>query len=667
MTHSLIDILFVASHSPTTTIIKNLFNQELDFNLTHMLNLAEAMAPAQPIPQPHVILLDIPYEVELALILITETEKFWPAVPIIGIGPLNDDKLDIAVVQAGAVDYLTHDNLNFYTISRTLRYAVERNKTAKLLRLQSAALEATANAILITDPKGLIQWINPAFTTLTGYTAQEAVGKTPGILKSGQHPAQFYSQMWNTLFSGQVWRGHITNRHKDGHSYTTAQTITPLISPQGKIVNFISIMQDITLRAAIDAELNKERLTLAQRVNERTVELRATNAKLSHALKTKDEFMASMSHELRTPLNAILGMSEVLKEEIYGPLNDKQLKSVEIMEESGRHLLALINDVLDVSKIEADKLELTLKTVSVETICQASLRFIQQTAKKKLLTITENYQHANVTFLADERRLKQILVNLLSNAVKFTPTGGEIGLDVLADSLTRQLDFTVWDSGIGIAPADMDKLFSPFVQLDSRLSREFEGSGLGLTLVQLLAQLHEGSVRVESEVGRGSRFIVSIPWKMGGPLPESPAAPPVRAVGPLHPSLETGTRQPLLLLAEDNMANVDVISSYLSAKGYKVITAKDGLEAVAYAKKMQPDLILMDIHLPGIDGLEATRRIRVEDNLAQVPIIALTALAMPGDIERCRAAGMNNYLSKPVSLRALTAAIETCLLPEAPK
>jgi PAS domain S-box-containing protein len=655
--YSPLNILFVAPSAPTTGRVQELLKQDADFNLSHALPLT-----ATGSPPPELILLDIPAAPEPAAQLVAAAVKLWPNTPFIGMGPLSNTQLDIAIVQAGAEDYLAYDNLSHYTLSRAIRYAVERNKTARLLHLQSAALEAAANAILITDPTGLIQWVNPAFTQLTGYTVHDTIGKTPDILKSGQHPASFFSQLWRTILAGQVWQGQIINRHKDGRIYITEQTITPLLSAQGDIGNFIGIIQDITHRTAIETELNKERLTLAQRVNERTIELRAANAKLSHALKTKDEFMASMSHELRTPLNAILGMSEVLKEEIYGPLNEKQLKSVEIVEESGRHLLALINDVLDVSKIEADKLELKLSTVWVEEVCQASLRFVQQTAKKKLLTITENYHQANVNFLADERRIKQILVNLLSNAVKFTPMGGKIGLEVVADNAAQQLDFIVWDSGIGIAPEDMDKLFAPFVQLDSRLSREYEGSGLGLTLAQLLAQLHGGRVRAESQVGQGSRFTVSLPWKPGQPAPEL-AAPPKKSTGPLHPSLETGARQPLLLLAEDSPANMDVISSYLSAKGYKVITAKDGLEAVSYARKMQPDLILMDIHLPEIDGLEATRRIRGEQNLAQVPIIALTALAMPGDIERCRAAGINNYLSKPVSLRALSAAIEAHLPP----
>jgi CheY-like chemotaxis protein/anti-sigma regulatory factor (Ser/Thr protein kinase) len=348
-------------------------------------------------------------------------------------------------------------------------------------------------------------------------------------------------------------------------------------------------------------------------------------------------------------------MAEILRDGVYGQLHEQQLNSVNIVHESGRHLLALINDILDVSRIEADKLELKLAAVSVDSACEASLRFVQRAAEKKGIEISVEYQQNDLVLQADERRIKQILVNLLNNAVKFTPDNGKVGLIVSASQEQQQLTFTVWDTGIGIAQQDISKVFKPFVQLDSRLSREYEGSGLGLALVSLLVEMHNGRITAESEVGRGSRFIVTMPWHNTF----EPTDPQPDFLQPQSHELETFSQeQPLLLLAEDNSSNIEVMSSYLSAKGYRIVTATDGLEAVNYAKKMQPNLIIMDIHMPEMDGLEATRTIRNIENLAEIPIIALTALAMPGDKERCLAAGVNDYLSKPVSLRRLTEAIE---------
>jgi signal transduction histidine kinase len=258
--------------------------------------------------------------------------------------------------------------------------------------------------------------------------------------------------------------------------------------------------------------LENEKAMLAQRVAERTAELSAANAELERAARLKDEFLANMSHELRTPLNTILGMAEILQENVYGELNEEQQQTVSYIEESGRHLLALITDILDLAKIEAGKAELLIAPVAIDDVCQASLLFIKQTSQKKQIKVSSAFDnHVNV-IRADERRLKQILVNLLSNAVKFTPEGGRVGLEVAGDEAQGVVHFTVWDTGIGVAEAEMKRLFEPFVQIDSSLSRQHEGTGLGLSLVYRLTEMHGGSVAVESKVGEGSRFTVSLPW-----------------------------------------------------------------------------------------------------------------------------------------------------------
>jgi CheY-like chemotaxis protein len=332
------------------------------------------------------------------------------------------------------------------------------------------------------------------------------------------------------------------------------------------------------------------------------------------------------------------------------------------VEESGRHLLSLINDILDLSKIEAGKVELQIGPAAVGMICQASLQFIKQTALKKRIQVSLTLDSQVTTLQADERRLKQILVNLLSNAVKFTPEGGAVGLDVKGDAEKSVVRLTIWDTGIGIAPENMDKLFQPFVQLDSRLSRQYSGTGLGLSLVHRMVEMHGGSISVESEVGKGSRFTVSLPWAVNQEInqPEEEMGRQrnkesegrVVASSPDHPVT--------VLLADDNEISLGMVSEYLMVKGYRVIPARNGREVIQRAREDKPDIILMDIQMPGMDGLEAIRRIRSDaaSKVAKIPIIALTALVMPGDRERCIEAGANEYIGKPVSPQGLVKVIQ---------
>ncbi|NTV99988.1 MAG: response regulator [Oscillochloris sp.] len=410
----------------------------------------------------------------------------------------------------------------------------------------------------------------------------------------------------------------------------------------------------IVLRSArLHAQIEQERAQLAQRVTERTSELSMANAELARAARLKDEFLANMSHELRTPLSAILGRAELLGDQIYGPLTEKQQQAIHSIEESGRHLLTLINDILDLSKIEAGKADLQFAPVEVDLICQQSRRLVTESAMQKRISLYTTLDPQVTTLQADELRLKQILVNLLVNAVKFTPESGKVGMEVQGDPEHQRVTFTIWDTGIGIAPEEQPRLFKPFVQIDSALSRQYAGTGLGLALVMRLAELHGGSVALDSKPGVGSRFSVILPWvwpEDGSTIFHPPTAMAstelisVRAEG-------IGTR-PTILLAEDHEANIQLLSDTLTAAGYTVTVARNGAEALAQAEDIRPALILMDIQMPVMDGLEVTRRLRAT-GFHNTPIIALTALTMEGDRERCLAAGASEYLSKPVSLRLL--------------
>ena len=401
------------------------------------------------------------------------------------------------------------------------------------------------------------------------------------------------------------------------------------------------------------AERKRVELTLVEKAKE----LADANAKLKSISRHKDQFLANMSHELRTPLNVILGAAELLREGIHGPINSKQLKSVRMISDSGQHLLALINDILDLAKIEEGKIELTIRTVSVQSLCEISLQFIKQLAQKKGINVFFDYRDKNVkTLQTDERRLKQILVNLLTNAVKFTPEKGSVGLEVIGAPESKQARFVVWDTGIGIPDDDMDRLFHPFVQLDSSLKRQHEGTGLGLSLVDRLTTMLNGHVSLESKVGSGSRFTVTLPW-----LPEEQTEGAGQENKPVNmPDFRTSSNRasqsptpPMILLAEDNEATIETIREFLTFNGLDVTIARNGIAAIALAKDQFPDLILMDIQMPEMDGLQAIRQIRNDAKVNKIPIIALTALAMPDDLEKCITAGADTYISKPVKLQNL--------------
>ncbi|HEU0296373.1 MAG TPA: PAS domain S-box protein [Anaerolineales bacterium] len=417
--------------------------------------------------------------------------------------------------------------------------------------------------------------------------------------------------------------------------------------------------------AQLFENLQRSNIELEGRVADRTTELNRTNAELEHANRAKDEFLANMSHELRTPLNSILGMAESLLERERDPVSGRQQKSLQIIVSSGRHLLELINDILDLSKVEAGMFDYYPQIISVDEICRSSLSFVRSQALKKSITLlydNSDQEAATSNLSADPRRLKQILVNLLNNAVKFTPEGGQVTLRVQANVEQDVLQFSVIDTGVGIAAEDLRHLFQPFVQLDSALNRQQEGTGLGLALVQRLTDLHGGSVQVESEPGQGSNFTIILPWKSKLTVPPETVQTVVENITAEKPaSREPSKKQGTILLAEDNMANILTIGEYLESHSYEVKIAHDGLEAVQMAEAANPDIILMDIQMPMIDGLEATRRLRATPRFAATPIIALTALAMPGDRERCLEAGATEYMSKPVSLKKLKQTIESFL------
>jgi PAS domain S-box-containing protein len=438
----------------------------------------------------------------------------------------------------------------------------------------------------------------------------------------------------------------------DGRLIWLYDISSPNFDEQGNPTTAIGVLIDIRDRKEYEQRLER------------------SNAELLQATHLKDAFLANMSHELRTPLNAILGMTECLQEDVFGETNPRQKKAIVNIERSGQHLLALISDILEVSKIAAGKLELEMTAVSVAHLCASSLAFVKQQAFAKKIQLTTDINPDLGEIQVDERRMRQVLINLLNNAVKFTPDRGCITLKVRRSAVG--FDFSVIDTGIGIAPADQLKLFQPFVQIDSSLNRQYEGTGLGLALVNQIVQLHRGSVNVISAVGQGSCFTVQLPDLAG--MADLNMADLTNAL--LHddqpPDLSSGLVEPtviapavldapLILLADDHQGNLETLSDYLEVHGYRLVLARDGHEAIALAQMHLPAMIVMDIQMPGVDGLSAIQTIRQDLQLVQVPIVALTALALDGDREKCLQAGANEYLTKPVKLKQLLTIVQQLL------
>jgi len=471
-------------------------------------------------------------------------------------------------------------------------------------------------------------------------------------------------QGWTSSRNNRLWGVLVVHSCKKKRIWreTEAQLLQ-------QIANQLAIaIQQASLFKQLQQELTERQQTQLL-LTERNQQLAISNEELARATRLKDEFLANMSHELRTPLNAILGMTEGLQEAIFGTITEQQEKALQTVERSASHLLALINDILDVAKIESGQIELECFAVSLVPLCSASLAFIKQQALKKQIQVKTNIPADLPNLWVDERRIRQVLINLLSNAIKFTPEGGSVTLTASPSFKTEDssqptyLRLAVHDTGIGIAPDNIKKLFQPFVQIDSALNRQYTGTGLGLALVKQIVELHGGQVGLTSKVGMGSCFTIDLPCAPADTTGyEAPSASSNRQDDKApEPGLVVPMSSPLILLAEDNEANISTIAGYLRAKGYQILLAHNGQEAIALVQAEHPNLILMDIQMPGMDGLEVIQHLRQDPDLGAVPIIALTALAMAGDRERCLAAGASEYLAKPVKLKQLALLIQKLL------
>ena len=517
-------------------------------------------------------------------------------------------------------------------IDGAIRDISERKLAEKQVRLLSRAIEQSPVTILITDKNGNIEYVNPKFTELSGYTLEEVKGKNPRILQSGQQPDEFYKELWNTILSGNDWYGELHNKKKNGDSYWESAVISSIIDSQNDISHFIAVKEDISEKKKMVEDLIQAK----------------EHAEESDRLKSA--FLANMSHEIRTPMNGILGFAALLKEPKL--LSEEFLEYIGLIEQSGARMLNIINDIVDISKIESGLMKVNMKDSNINEQIEYIYKILNPQAERKGLQLLFhnglNSEKSNIK--TDRDKIISILSNLVKNAIKYSENGRiEFGysLEETKDSLptkhqTPFLQFYVKDAGIGIPKDRQEAIFERFIQADIGDKRAYQGAGLGLAITKSYVEMLGGRIWVESKVGIGSIFYFTLPYsadqKIGNMTQDTSRA---KQVNLGFPKLK-------ILIAEDDETSCYLLSIGIKRFGEKILNASSGRKAVEECRNNPDlDLILMDIKMPDIDGYEATRQIRQFNQ--QVIIIAQTAYALIGDREKAINAGCNDYIAKPIS------------------
>ncbi len=525
---------------------------------------------------------------------------------------------------------------------RRLRTQADQRREAETrIRTLSRAVEQTPVAIVITDADGNIEYVNPAFTRVTGYTFAEVIGQNPRILKSGESPPEAYGELWRTVTSGGEWRGEFHNRRKNGELYWEYASISPVADDNG-ITHFLAVKEDITERKRTEAIL------------------RDTAGRLEKADRLKDEFIATVSHELRTPLNAVLGWAEMLRTRQLPA--SSQGRALEAIVANARRQTQLIDDLLDVSRIIAGRVHLEPVAIEPGTVVRAAVESVMPAAVAKQITMDVSPTRTPCAINVDPARLQQVVWNLLSNAVKFTPEGGRVSVEVNATD--DQVQLVVSDNGLGITPEFLPHVFDRFRQADSRPTRSHGGLGLGLSIVRHLVEAHGGTVQVDSRgLGTGATFTVTLPVRPFEDRRQSrPSVQAIRTETPAEPVDQpdlpslSGVR---VLVVDDESDAREMTGAVLGHYGATVAAAASAREALETLRAFPADVLLIDIAMPETDGYSLIEGIRKANGL--VPAVALTAYAREEDRRHALESGFQRHLAKPVTPATLVSTIaELC-------
>jgi len=541
----------------------------------------------------------------------------------------------------GEFEYLTS------VVTRTAELLTKQSEVLRESEMKFRAVAQSANdAIVSADQRGnIIAW-NTGAERIFGYQDAEVLGKpfTMLIPERYQHAhEQGLERMRGGAESKILGKAtELAGYRKSGQEFPLELSLSGWKTGEGTF--YTGIIRDITERKHAEEALRALTASLEHKVRERTAELEVARDQALTATQHKSEFLANMSHELRTPLNAVIGFSEVLLEKMFGELNPKQEEYLGDILGSGRHLLALINDILDLAKIESGHMELDIGTFDLPAVLNSTFMLIRERAKRHSIHVSLDIDHRLGGVTADERKLKQILLNLLSNAVKFTPEDGAVSLKaVLQDD---GVEISVSDTGIGIEPEFQQKIFDEFFQVGGHLKKQ-EGTGLGLAVTKKFIELHGGRIWVQSAKGQGSTFTFTLPVL---PTPEKRSAPTV-AMPDAHPNANA----PLVLVVEDDPAAAKLLSIYLMEAGFSVEVAADGDAGFEKAKNLRPALITVDILIPKTDGWELLTRLKADQATASIPVVVVSIIDERG---RGFSLGAADYLLKPVDREVLVRVIQ---------
>jgi PAS domain S-box-containing protein len=498
--------------------------------------------------------------------------------------------------------------VTFNDISEIIKTREERDKLFN-------AVQQAEESIVITDLRGAIEYVNPAFEKRTGYSVAEALGQNPKILQSGKQPKEFYQEMWQTLAKGEIWRGELINKKKDGSLYHEQITISPVKNDKLETTHYVAIKNDITARKQAEEEIlgkNRALEELNQRQAEIMHELKVAMDAAKDAVRAKSDFLANMSHEIRTPLNAIVGMTHLIART---PLTSQQIDYIGKIDSSAKGLMGVINDILDFSKIEAGKLDLEEVPFNLEAVLKNLANITSVKAQEKRLELLFHLSHeVPLELIGDPLRLGQVLINLTGNAIKFTKQGEVIVKGELLERAEGSvlLRFSIHDSGIGMTEAQQERLFHAFSQADTSTTREFGGTGLGLTISKQLVEMMGGEIGVESEYGKGSTFFFTARFACRHEQRN-------RLVS------VDGLKGMPALLVDDNQTSKTILETVLRTMGFTVAMARSGEEARKILETAQPpvELVLVAWSLPDRNGVEVARQIKSHEQLPLIPAVIL--------------------------------------------
>lgn len=718
------DTILVADDNPTNIEMLFDYLQAFDFEVLMAKNGEETLKQAQQ-AQPDLILLDVMmpdmdgFETCRFLKEAEETKD----IPVIFMTALSGATDKLKGFEVGGVDYITKPihpkevlariniHLTIGKLQKSLREQNQRLKeeNTRRKRVMDALQESRERYRLLAEnsidmisrqtPEGIYLYVSPACRPLMGYEIEEMVGRSvydffhPDDLATVQELGETAND-WPPI-STITHRG----RRKDGR-YVWIETTNRVIREpkKGLVVEIVASSRDISDRKEAEQALQEARDELEQRVAERTAELARANAVLkeevterkraeaeiqaySEALETKnealsrldqlkDEFLANTSHELRTPLNGVIGIAESMVDGATGHLTPEQTYNLSMIVTSGRRLFNLVNDILDFSKLKHHALDLRRRPVSMKTVTEVVFTLSQPLIQKKEVQLVNKLDAELPLVNADESRLQQIMHNLVGNAIKFTLEGT---VTVSARVQEEMLEVSVSDTGIGIPPDKLEMIFQSFEQVDASITRSYSGSGLGLSITRQLVELHGGTVRVDSVVDQGSTFTFTLPLAQEADTaagegqasdvdtPSTRIWPDIEPVMALSQVELAENKEFTVLVVDDELINVQVLTNYLSLQNYAVSQAFNGFEALDAVEEIEPDLVLLDVMMPKISGYEVCKKIRERYPAHELPVVLLTAKNQSSDLVAGFESGANDYLTKPIDKNELLARVKTHL------